>query len=453
MSNSKSNYQAIDYRYILALPSIVLVASILLSILAPQYSSVFLLFNAIPLIYVYYVRGYVLPPVWTLLAVLSCFPIIIIKDETLMSQIYQLLMAILFLSAAWCLVNRLHRVVSKQKHVVLVGLSESQNRCARIDAEIANYEIQEKSYIEKSERYQLLSSAARELGGTLDTIKIRTQLLSYAQKCFPQQNAKYQVSTQINDMVSDWVIARRSPLLISDISRDLRFASIPDYVANSLIAAPVFIDKQIAGVLRIDLIVGKAFDSEDLRMLDILCSIASTALSNALMFNNLHELSVTDTLTGMYTQRFFIERMNEEILRAGRYHTELGLVMIDIDHFKKYNDTYGHDVGDIVLRRVAGNISNCIEETDILGRYGGEEFVVLFPRENTVGIKDIAEHIRDVIEKDKFLLKGKESFVTVSAGTAVFPGEATTGQQLVRVADERLYKAKQTGRNRVVGSL
>ncbi|HCJ67645.1 MAG TPA: hypothetical protein DHV62_10125, partial [Elusimicrobia bacterium] len=198
---------------------------------------------------------------------------------------------------------------------------------------------------------------------------------------------------------------------------------------------------------------------------DMLTMVGSLSLENAHLFSKVQGLSVTDTLTGLYTHRFFQERLNEEILRAGRYHLDLGLLLIDVDHFKKCNDTYGHQVGDEILKMVAEFIKQKVRTSDLLARYGGEEFAVLLLQSGYQTSYLVAERMRQAIAENLFFISGQginipgqgvstlgqTLKVTVSIGVSAFPEEATTTSQLIRIADQRLYQAKSAGRNRVGG--
>lgn len=164
-------------------------------------------------------------------------------------------------------------------------------------------------------------------------------------------------------------------------------------------------------------------------------------------------LAVTDELTGLANRRHFFERMQEELDRAVRYDTNLSMIMLDIDHFKVVNDTHGHPVGDIVLKEIARLLAANIRTSDIIGRYGGEEFVILIP---TLGMDDaarVAEKLRNVIEVNDITFEGPALSVTVSAGVAdldtVRDEEGSLKDNLLRSADKALYAAKLNGRNRV----
>ena len=164
--------------------------------------------------------------------------------------------------------------------------------------------------------------------------------------------------------------------------------------------------------------------------------------------DKLERLSITDGLTGLYNHRHFHEVLKDEISRGGRYGTTLSLLLFDIDHFKKFNDTYGHKSGDRVLKTIASVIEKSKRDSDIAARYGGEEFAVILPQTGIAGAEKIAERIRKNIEINKVDLTGDVVSVTVSIGVAEWAGEDNEDKLVVR-ADEALYRSKENGRNRV----
>jgi len=168
----------------------------------------------------------------------------------------------------------------------------------------------------------------------------------------------------------------------------------------------------------------------------------------------IEELVITDELTGLANRRHFFERLDEEVDRASRYGSELSMIMVDIDHFKDVNDTYGHPVGDIVLAEVARLLSANIRTSDIIGRYGGEEFGILIPALNATEAAQAAEKLRVVIEVNDIALEGPPINVTASFGVADLKSVEGEGadlkNSLIKAADESLYRAKADGRNQVV---
>ncbi|MEI6847310.1 MAG: GGDEF domain-containing protein [Chlorobiaceae bacterium] len=166
----------------------------------------------------------------------------------------------------------------------------------------------------------------------------------------------------------------------------------------------------------------------------------------------LDELHIRDEKTNLYNYRYFREHLITEIERAKHFDGIVSLAMLDIDHFKLYNDIYGHIAGDHVLEILANLISSQCRTSDVPSRFGGEEFAVLFPKTNSVTARDIAERLRKIISAEPFPHEQHqpEGQLTVSIGIATFPGDAVDWQNLINNADKALYKAKSIGRNNVV---
>ncbi len=165
----------------------------------------------------------------------------------------------------------------------------------------------------------------------------------------------------------------------------------------------------------------------------------------------LRDLAFKDGLTGLYNHRFFQELMDKEVSRAKRYKRPLSLIMLDIDHFKKINDTYGHPQGDIVLKTISRIIKDSIRASDIAARYGGEEFAIVLPETDRNGAESVSERLRRKIASEKINLNGNVVFVTVSLGVAVVErfNDRIDKNKIIEVADSALYRSKNTGRNRV----
>jgi diguanylate cyclase (GGDEF)-like protein len=159
----------------------------------------------------------------------------------------------------------------------------------------------------------------------------------------------------------------------------------------------------------------------------------------------LERLSVTDGLTGLANHRSLMQRIKEESIRSGRNNRSFAVIMADVDHFKMYNDAFGHPAGDEVLRRVATLLRESTRTIDCVGRYGGEEFAVVLPETDVAGGLEVAERIRTRVEAERF----PQRAITVSIGVAEFPKDADTPESIIAVADAALYEAKREGRNRV----
>jgi len=166
----------------------------------------------------------------------------------------------------------------------------------------------------------------------------------------------------------------------------------------------------------------------------------------------LHELSITDSLTGLYNRKHLMEVLMKEVARAERYQRPLALLMIDVDHFKVYNDTYGHLAGDKVLRNIAAIFRGCIRESDCVGRYGGEEFLIILPETVAEGAGRLGDRIRSRLAEEDFPAGSQTVKITISGGIASFPGNGRSSESLLRSADAALYQAKDRGRNRVVSA-
>lgn len=168
----------------------------------------------------------------------------------------------------------------------------------------------------------------------------------------------------------------------------------------------------------------------------------------------LARLSTTDPVTGLRNRRYAAEFLSLEVLRAVRYHTPLAVLLLDLDHFKRVNDTHGHRVGDSVLQVVADTLRATLRATDVAGRYGGEEFLVVLPQTDLAGAAVLAERVRAAIEEIAIDVGGVAPLsVTVSIGVAALDERAGGAEQLVERADAALYAAKDAGRNRVADAL
>lgn len=175
-------------------------------------------------------------------------------------------------------------------------------------------------------------------------------------------------------------------------------------------------------------------------------------LEKARLFSSLERLSRMDGLTGVHRRKVFDDRINEEIRRSKAFRTNFSILMCDLDHFKAINDTYGHQAGDEVLRRMGRVLQESVYETDFVARYGGEEFVIIFPQADPKGVQKKAETIRGRIEAEKFTFGWNDIRVTASVGIAHYPADGADGAAILAAADKALYRAKGAGRNRVVDS-
>jgi diguanylate cyclase (GGDEF)-like protein len=194
------------------------------------------------------------------------------------------------------------------------------------------------------------------------------------------------------------------------------------------------------------------YDDSELNFISVISNIASLSLANIRQFATIEKLSYTDSMTGIFNYRYFYKRLGEEILRAKRYNRELSLVILDIDNFKLFNDNYGHQTGDMVLKSTSELITRAIRSIDIVSRYGGEEFCIIMPDTSENNGRVFIDRLRNEIADFRFKSQNmqKEVSITVSVGCSVFPHHATTSDRLIYCADMALLKAKSLGRNKAI---
>lgn len=196
-------------------------------------------------------------------------------------------------------------------------------------------------------------------------------------------------------------------------------------------------------------IVIEGLDPADKEKAAILCHQFALALRRVILYQEIEHTAITDSLTEMYTRRYTLQRLEEELGRSKARTFSLAFLMIDVDHFKACNDNYGHLAGDQILREIAQIIRSSIREIDIPGRFGGEEFCVVLPDTDIKGARFVAERIRSTTEGKVIKAYDATLSVTVSIGIATFPADARRRDELIDKADWSLYKAKKQGRNRV----
>jgi len=212
---------------------------------------------------------------------------------------------------------------------------------------------------------------------------------------------------------------------------------------NNYTRLPISIGKNKIGHL-----VASGVSESDNEKLEILSHQFALGLNRAILYSRVQELAITDSLTGAFSRRYLMERLDEELRRAKQFSHKLCFLMADVDNFKSYNDRYGHLVGDIVLREVVACIKDSVRQVDLVGRYGGEEFCVVLTQTDVGSAKIVAERIRRAIESIAIKAYDELLKVTISIGIAQFPLDADVAWHLIDKADKALYKAKQAGRNR-----
>ena len=187
------------------------------------------------------------------------------------------------------------------------------------------------------------------------------------------------------------------------------------------------------------------------RLAKALAEHAALALANLRLRETLRMQSVRDPLTGLYNRRYMEESLERELRRSARKKTPLAVLMLDIDHFKRFNDTFGHEAGDAILQAVATFLRSQVRGEDVVCRYGGEEFTLILPEATIEGSSQRAEQLREAVRSVTTTFRGQKlDAVSLSIGVASFPKNGSTGDDLLRAADLALYQAKQLGRNQVI---
>lgn len=225
--------------------------------------------------------------------------------------------------------------------------------------------------------------------------------------------------------------------------------TVVDFVPAEVRVLPARYGVAVVGVLVIA--AARPIGRESIAVVESALSGLAVALTNALSHQDLQRVAALDPLTSVYNRRFGIERLNDEIARSQRSGDSLGLLMLDLDHFKSVNDTYGHLVGDRVLQAAVGATRQVLRDGDVLVRYGGEEFLVILPGAGRRDLMDMAERIRRSISDTEIATGGHRLSITVSIGGAGLPDQSVRDSMgLIGIADQALYTAKATGRDRSV---
>ncbi len=201
---------------------------------------------------------------------------------------------------------------------------------------------------------------------------------------------------------------------------------------------------------KLGILAYKGVPEKDKEKFVILAHQFALALRRIRLYKDIETLAITDSLTAVYTRRYFVERFEEEIKRCNLRKTTLAFIMVDADHFKKINDQYGHLTGDQVLREIAMIIKESVREIDIVGRFGGEEFCVVLPDTDLDGAWVVAERIRRSAEKKLIKAYDNALRITLSVGLAIYPTDGNVPDEIIDKADWALYRAKSQGRNCVV---
>lgn len=252
---------------------------------------------------------------------------------------------------------------------------------------------------------------------------------------------------KIGEGIAGEAFAHKKAIITNLGSNDPRFFQSDASNVNSLLCLPLIVKDEAIGIINISNKKDKnLFNQDDLDFMGALANQAAIAISNA----QLYKLAITDSLTKLYIRRHFEYLLDNEIKRSNRYRHDLTLLMMDIDNFKSINDNYGHQMGDEMLRHISEVILTTVRKIDMPSRYGGEEFAIILPETQKENSKKIAERLRKKISNIIIRTKDKkEVSPTISIGIASYPMDTEEKEDLIGFADQALYFAKNSGKNRV----
>ncbi len=255
--------------------------------------------------------------------------------------------------------------------------------------------------------------------------------------------------------IAGQVLESGRSFLVKDIEKDPRIGKTnrPRYKTKSFLSVPIKIEEKLSGVINVsDKVEGGVFNEEDLELVESFIGNVAIAIERSLLYKKteeLRKLSITDPLTGIFNRRYLNRRLSEEITRYNRYKHPFSFMMLDMDKFKDYNDTYGHISGDKLLKYLAEIMEQSLRAIDIAARFGGDEFVAIFPQTPKVDAIQITNRLKEKIDIELSQNYSKMP-LSVSMGLATFPDDASSIMELIEKTDQALYLAKKGGGNRVV---
>ena len=251
-----------------------------------------------------------------------------------------------------------------------------------------------------------------------------------------------QMTLKMGEGIAGEVLKGGRAIYIGNLAGETNFIFKGFDLEGCLLSIPLTYKNERLGVINFGRTGRHAFTPHDIKMLTLVGNQVALAMANARLYTQTRELSVTDELTGVFNRRQFGQVLHMEWKRAIRFQRDLSLLMIDVDHFKNFNDTYGHLKGDEILRNLGRLLIDNLREVDTVARFGGEEFVILLPDTDKNGAMAVAEKLRHLVQE-------KNPGVTISVGVAHYPEDVAEVDDLIDHADIALYDAKDAGRNKV----
>ena len=308
---------------------------------------------------------------------------------------------------------------------------------------------------------QLINSALLTVIGQVGVQSAFVLMYDQAKRSYSQAFQKgfkskeiQKLTFRIDSPLVKFFTKHSTPVYIQELAQQPEFKTYVKKLDDLgiFIIAPIIFSDRVQGIIATrEKHYGSEFTQTDFELFHVLVNIISISIENAQHYEEIRNLSLTDEMTKLHNYRSFISRLKEEVNRAKRNQSQVSLVIIDIDHFKNYNDTLGHQAGDEALREVGKVLRKTVRDEDIVSRYGGEEFCVIFPGIAKQDIRPLGDRIRQRIESHKFYKEKIQPVgqLTVSLGGSTYPDDASDIHDLIQKADEALYRAKHLGRNQM----
>jgi diguanylate cyclase (GGDEF)-like protein len=355
-----------------------------------------------------------------------------------------------------------------------------QTLASQISGLVYNTQLYQASQ-RQAERLQVLNQVARAIGSTLELDELLESLYGELQTVIPSDTYYVSLYNPVEDLLdvrvlidngerfapikiparrglASQVIESKELLLIRSLSREMDQLPVKpvqmgqERMSESWLGVPILLGKELLGLLALASYTPNAFDEDDAAILSNVAGQAALAIDNARHHAEVEEQARRDSLTGAYNHGYLLRRLEEEVELARPNQTPVSLIMMDIDYFKQYNDTYGHVVGDEVLCLLVQAVQLHIKKADVVGRWGGEEFAVALPGTSSRQALMVAERIRSTLASMELSDRDGNPIPkpTVSQGIATFPQDVNSAPELVDVADQALYVAKQRGRDQIM---
>jgi len=239
-----------------------------------------------------------------------------------------------------------------------------------------------------------------------------------------------------------YILKTGKSIISQNVSNSPFKSCIPEGCSmNSLICVPVKTNGKIISVILLDSKEKNAFTQEDVNFVKLIASELSSIIERSFLYSKIEQLSIKDQLTGCYNRRHIYFDIKKEIARCKRYSKNFSIIVMDFDNFKKFNDTFGHLKGDYLLKNMIEKIRKSLRKSDVIYRYGGDEFVLLLPETNKEGAMVCAKRLEEIVDKANKKID-KKTKITLSTGCAGYPEDGDTPSKLIKVADKNMYKNK-----------